>query len=76
MSRSHPDLDTILWCQPDTNYEDAAEEALNEQYDWEIQDFYSLERDRLRSLKESQGIVFIHTLESNSESNTTDTEDV
>ena len=33
MSRSHPDLDTILWCQPDTNYEDAAEEALNEQYD-------------------------------------------
>ena len=40
LSRSLPRLDSILWCPPDDEILDAAEEYLSEQYDREIEDFY------------------------------------
>ena len=39
LSRSHPDLASIRWCEPDTNYREEAEEALNEQYERNVREF-------------------------------------
>ena len=40
LSRSIPNLNSILWCPPDDKILDAAEEYLSEQYDREIEEFY------------------------------------
>ena len=40
LPRSMPNLNSILWCPPDDNFTDAAEEYLADQYDREIQEFY------------------------------------
>ena len=73
ISRSHPDLNTILWCKPDTDFIDEAEEALNEQYDREVQEFYSDQRDRLKAFKQENQVIC--TLDSSSEFNNTETDD-
>ena len=46
LSRSMPNLNSILWCPPDDRVFDAAKEFLNEQYDREIQEFYLNARDQ------------------------------
>ena len=48
LSRSMPNLNSILWCPPDDEYLDAAEEFLAEQYDREIQEFYLEAREQAR----------------------------
>jgi hypothetical protein len=40
LSRSHPDLASICWVQPDENFTDETEEALNEHYDNQVKQFY------------------------------------
>ena len=40
LSRSLPNINTILWVKPDENFEEEAEEALNWLYDREIDDFF------------------------------------
>ena len=65
----------MCWCPPDTNFEEEANEALNEQYDRIVREFYSEERDRLIALKQSQGHIVIHTLEKSSDSSSSETED-
>ena len=51
LSDSLPSLDSICWSKPDGNFLDEAEEALNEQYDKEIREFYLDERDRVRAAR-------------------------
>ena len=46
LSRSIPNLNSILWCPPDDEFLDAAEEYLSEQYDQEIEDFYLQAQDQ------------------------------
>jgi hypothetical protein len=46
LSRSIPNLNSILWCPPDDEALDAAEEYLSEQYDREIEEFYLQARDQ------------------------------
>ena len=43
-----PNLNSILWCPPDDEYLDAAEEFLAEQYDREIEEFYLEAREQAR----------------------------
>ena len=40
LSISIPNLNSILWCPPDNDFTDAAEEYLADQYDREIQECY------------------------------------
>ena len=52
LSRSLPSLDSICWGEMNDTLEDLAdqaEEALNEQYDREIKDFYLDERERVKT---------------------------
>ena len=49
LSDSLPNLDSICWSKPDEDFLAEAEEALNEQYDKEIRDFYWDERERVRN---------------------------
>ena len=70
LSRSHPDLDSICWRHPDINYEDEAEQALNDQYDREVQDFYLIERDRVKTLRQEH-LSISSTLDNSMGSNTT-----
>jgi hypothetical protein len=53
LSNSLPNLDTILWVEPDTNYQDESEEAFNDQYDRQIDDFYRTEQERIRAQREA-----------------------
>ena len=46
LSKSIPNLDSILWCPPDDEYLDEAEEYLSEQYDREVKDFYLEAREK------------------------------
>ena len=57
VSRSLPNLISFLWCPPDDEYIDAAEEFLAEQYDREIQEFYldAKEQARLKHGAEQLG---------------------
>ena len=48
LSRSMPNLNSILWCPPDDEDLDAAEEFLAEQYDREIEEFYLEAREQAR----------------------------
>lgn len=48
LSRSIPNLNSILWCPPDDDYIDAAEEYLAEQYNREIQEFYLEAQEQAR----------------------------
>ena len=50
LSRSLPNLNSFLWCPPDDEYIDAAEEFLADQYDREIKEFNldAQEQARLR----------------------------
>ena len=48
-SKSLPSLDKLCWCKPDYDFTDEAEEALNEQYDRQVREFYEDERDRVRA---------------------------
>ena len=43
-----PNLNSIIWCPPDDEYLDAAEEFLAEQYDQEIEEFYLEAREQAR----------------------------
>jgi hypothetical protein len=52
LSNSLPNLDTILWVEPDTTHQDEAEEALNNQYDRQIDDFYRTEQERIKAQRE------------------------
>ena len=52
LSRSLPSLDSICWCKPDEDFVNDAEEALCDQYDREVRDFYLDERERVRAAKE------------------------
>jgi hypothetical protein len=53
LSNSLPSLDSICWCKPNENFEDEAEEALVEQYDRQVHEFYEDERDRLLASREA-----------------------
>ena len=46
LSRSIPNLNSILWCPPDDEYIDEFDEYLNEQYDRGIKDFYIEAREK------------------------------
>jgi hypothetical protein len=48
LSRSLPRLDSILWCPPDDEFLNAAEEYLSEQCDREIEDFYLQAQEQAR----------------------------
>jgi FtsZ-binding cell division protein ZapB len=48
LSRSIPNLSSILWCPPDDEYCDAADEYLADQYDREIEEFYLEAREQAR----------------------------
>ena len=52
LSRSLPSLDSICWCKPDEDFVNDAEEALCDQYDREVRDFYLDERERVRAAKD------------------------
>ena len=54
LSRSLPKLNRILWCPPDDDYIDEAEEFLAEQYDREIRDFYLDAQEQARLRHEGQ----------------------
>ena len=51
LSRSIPNLNSILWCPPDDEILDAAEEYLSEQYDREIEDLKTLKKVKCKYLK-------------------------
>ena len=51
LSNSLPCLDSVCWSKPDENFIDEAEEALNEQYDKQISQFYLDERERVRAAR-------------------------
>ena len=44
-----PNLTKMSWCQPSENFTDEAEEALAEQDDRIIREFYEDERERIRA---------------------------
>ena len=46
LSKSIPNLDSILWCPPDDEYLDEAEEYLCQQYDREVKEFYIEAREK------------------------------
>ena len=52
---------------------DEAEEALNDQYDREVREFYKTEYDRLKTL--NQGSIIISTLDMSMDSTITSTGD-
>ena len=56
LSRSIPNLNSVLSCPPDDDFTYADEEYLVEQYDREIEDFYSeaLEQAQVRHSAEQQ----------------------
>ena len=47
LSKSLPSLDAICWASP-SDSEDDIDELLSEQYDQDVKDFYTLERERVR----------------------------
>jgi hypothetical protein len=49
LSNSMPNLTKMSWCQPSENFTDEAEEALAEQDDRIIREFYEDERERVRA---------------------------
>ena len=59
LSRSIPNLDKICWSQPDYGNTDEADEALADQYDREVKDFYIEACERARILRLSMGQVII-----------------
>ena len=46
LSRYIPNLNSILWCPPEVEYCDAANEYLADQYDREIKEFYLEAREQ------------------------------
>jgi chromosome segregation ATPase len=52
LSNSLPNLDSICWSKPSENFVDEAEEALAEQYDKQVKEFYLDERERVRAVHE------------------------
>ena len=52
LSRSIPNLDSLCWCHPDEDFRDEAEQALNEQYDRQVADFYEDEREKAQALRQ------------------------
>jgi aminoglycoside phosphotransferase len=59
LSRSLPNLNSFHWCPPDDDFVDAAEEYLADQYDREIQEFYSdaQEQARAKHAGDYQGLL-------------------
>ena len=51
LSKSLPNFHMICLVTPDDNFQDEAEEALNEQYDRQIEEFYTSKRERVKSLR-------------------------
>ena len=51
ISKSIPNFNTMCWVKPDDTFEDEAQEALNDQYDRQIEEFYLAERERVKNLK-------------------------
>ena len=45
LSNSLPNISTIEWVKPDDSFQDEAEEALCEQYDRQVAEFYLEERE-------------------------------
>ena len=54
LSNSLPNLDSICWSKPSKDFIDEAEEALAEQYDNQVKEFYLDERERVTALREQQ----------------------
>ena len=52
LSRSIPNLDSLCWCQADADFTDEAEQALNDQYDRQIADFYKDKQEKAQALKQ------------------------
>ena len=91
LSNSLPYLNTILWVKPDMTYQDEAEEALNVQYDRQIEEFFLLEMERVRyqrkasasdqilplNLLKHEGYIILNPTDSEEEAglNTTSEED-
>ena len=48
LSRSIPNFNSILWCPPDDDFSEAANEFLADQYDREIEEFYLDAREEAR----------------------------
>ena len=76
LSKSAFHLDTICWVKPDDSYQEEAEEALNQQYDRNIEEFYLSERDRVRlsRMAELKGNIILNITQE-STSSSSDTED-
>ena len=68
LAKSLPNLQNNCWRQPDTNYTDKAEEALAEQHDRQVREFYLDERERIRTLRQHQGHIIMGTLDNSSDS--------
>ena len=47
-------LDSVCWSKPDEDFTEEAEEALNDQYDRQIREFYEDERDRVHAARVSE----------------------
>ena len=54
LSDSLPNLDSVCWSKPDEDFTEEAEEALNDQYDRQIREFYEDERDRVHAARVSE----------------------
>ena len=82
LSRSLPNFNTVCWVKPDDTFQDEAEEALNEQYDRQIEEFYISEQERVKSLRDPtsnlgqfEGHIIINTLNSSRDSSITTIEE-
>ena len=54
LTDSLPNLDSICWSKPSQDFIDEAEEALAEQHDKHVREFYLDERERVRAIREQQ----------------------
>ena len=76
LSRSAFHLDTICWVKPDDTYQEEAEEALNQQYDRKIEEFYLSEKERVRlsRISDLKGNLILN-ITKESTTTTSDTDD-
>ena len=73
LSNSVPKLESICWSKPSEHFIDEAEEALGEQYDRQVKEYYIDAKDRARAAHEQHHLpsgpgpgdmIYTHTIDS------------